>query len=94
MDGFEGNPGVIVLSATNVPDVLDKALLRPGRFDRKIQVGLPDYKGRRQILDVHSKDKKLHSDVNLNDVAKRCIGMSGADLANVMNESAIITARR
>jgi cell division protease FtsH len=94
MDGFEGNKGVIVLAATNIPEVLDKALLRPGRFDRQIQVGLPDSKGRTRILGVHSKDKKLADDVNLGDIAKRCLGMSGADLANVMNESAILTARK
>jgi len=93
MDGFEGNPGIIVLAATNIPEVLDKALLRPGRFDRQIQVGLPDSKGRERILKVHCKDKKLGPDVVLGDVAKRCLGMSGADLANVMNESAIFTAR-
>jgi cell division protease FtsH len=94
MDGFEGNKGVIVLAATNIPEVLDKALLRPGRFDRQIRVGLPDAKGRTRILGVHSKDKKLGPDVKLEDIAKRCLGMSGADLANVMNESAIFTARR
>uniref|UniRef100_A0A7S3CQ99 AAA+ ATPase domain-containing protein n=1 Tax=Strombidium rassoulzadegani TaxID=1082188 RepID=A0A7S3CQ99_9SPIT len=93
MDGFEGNQGVIVLGATNIPDVLDKALLRPGRFDRQIQVGLPDTKGRFSILKVHAANKKLAPEVNLEDVAKRCIGMSGADLANVMNEAAIFTAR-
>lgn len=93
MDGFEGNKGVIVLAATNIPEVLDKALLRPGRFDRQIRVGLPDAAGRTRILGVHSKDKKLGDDVKLEDVAKRCLGMSGADLANVMNEAAILTAR-
>ena len=94
MDGFEGNKGVIVLAATNIPEVLDKALLRPGRFDRQIRVGLPDAKGRTRILNVHAKDKKLADDVKLEDIAKRCLGMSGADLANVMNESAIFSARR
>ena len=94
MDGFEGNKGVIVLAATNIPEVLDKALLRPGRFDRQIRVGLPDAAGRTRILGVHSKDKKLGPDVKLEDIAKRCLGMSGADLANVMNESAILTARK
>jgi cell division protease FtsH len=94
MDGFEGNKGVIVLAATNIPEVLDKALLRPGRFDRQIRVGLPDAAGRTRILGVHSKDKKLGEDVKLEDIAKRCLGMSGADLANVMNESAILTARK
>lgn len=94
MDGFEGNTGVIVLAATNIPDVLDKALLRPGRFDRQIQVGLPDYKGRCSILRVHAKDKALAETVDLDEIAKRCLGMSGADLANVMNEAAIFSARK
>jgi len=94
MDGFEGNKGVIVLAATNIPEVLDKALLRPGRFDRQIRVGLPDFKGRTRILGVHAKDKKLGPDVSLEDIAKRCLGMSGADLANVMNEAAIFSARK
>lgn len=93
MDGFEGDSGVIVLAATNIPEVLDKALLRPGRFDRQIRVGLPDAKGRERILKVHARDKKLAEDVNLGDIAKRCLGMSGADLSNVMNEAAIFTAR-
>ena len=94
MDGFEGNRGVIVLAATNIPEVLDKALLRPGRFDRQVRVDLPDAEGRTKILSVHSWDKKLAEDVKLEDIAKRCLGMSGADLANVMNEAAIFTARR
>jgi cell division protease FtsH len=94
MDGFEGNPGVIVLAATNIPDVLDPALLRPGRFDRQIRVDLPDSKGRLKILEVHSKNKKLADDVDLNEVSKRCLGMSGADLANIMNEAAILSARK
>ena len=94
MDGFEGNKGVIVLAATNIPEVLDQALLRPGRFDRKINVTLPDSKGRTRILNVHAKGKALAPEVNLEDVAKRCLGMSGADLANVMNESAIFSARK
>ena len=94
MDGFEGNKGVIVLAATNIPEVLDQALLRPGRFDRKINVTLPDSKGRTRILNVHAKDKALGEDVRLDEVAKRCMGMSGADLANVMNESAIFSARK
>jgi cell division protease FtsH len=94
MDGFEENKGVIVLAATNIPDVLDKALLRPGRFDRQIRVGLPDLSGRTSILEVHAKNKKLDENVNLANVAKRCLGMSGADLMNVMNEAAIFTARK
>ena len=94
MDGFEGNTGVIVLAATNIPDVLDKALLRPGRFDRQISVSLPDAEGRTKILQVHAKDKPLQDDVNLKEIAKRCLGMSGADLQNVLNEAAILSARR
>jgi len=94
MDGFEGNSGVIVIAATNIPEVLDKALLRPGRFDRQISVALPDLKGRQKIIRVHAADKKLNEKVDLDEVAKRCLGMSGADLANVMNESAIFSARR
>lgn len=93
MDGFEGNKGVIVLAATNIPEVLDKALLRPGRFDRQIQVGLPDRAGREKILKVHAADKKLAPSVDLGEIAKRCLGMSGADLSNVMNEAAILAAR-
>ncbi|CAE8631437.1 unnamed protein product [Polarella glacialis] len=94
MDGFEGNTGVIVVAATNRADVLDSALLRPGRFDRRVEVGLPDVRGREQILAVHSKNKKLADDLTLADVARRTAGMSGADLENLMNESAILTARR
>lgn len=94
MDGFEGNTGVIVIAATNIPDVLDKALLRPGRFDRQINMGLPDQKGRIQILGVHAKNVKLDDSVSLEDVAKRCLGMSGAELANVLNEAALLSARR
>jgi len=94
MDGFEGNSGVIVLAATNIPEVLDKALLRPGRFDRQISVALPDLAGRQKILRVHARDKALDDKVELDEIAKRCLGMSGADLANVMNESAIFASRR
>ena len=94
MDGFEGNKGIIVLAATNIPEVLDKALLRPGRFDRQIAVGLPDRAGRERILAVHAKDKKLAPSVSLGEIAKRCLGMSGADLSNVMNEAAILAARK
>lgn len=93
MDGFEGNSGIIVLAATNIPEVLDKALLRPGRFDRQIRVALPDLEGRTQILGVHSKSKVLSDEIDLKEVAKKCIGMNGAELANVMNEAAIATAR-
>merc|ERR1711933_295496 len=94
MDGFGGNTGVIVVAATNRSDVLDSALLRPGRFDRRVEVGLPDVKGREQILKVHLRNKKPESDVSVAEVAKRCTGMSGADLENLMNESAILAARR
>jgi len=94
MDGFEGNSGVIVVAATNRADILDSALLRPGRFDRRVMVGLPDVKGREQILKVHIRNKKLAEDITLTDVAKRTPGFSGADLENLMNESAILTARR
>eukprot|EP00933_Yihiella_yeosuensis_P016019 TRINITY_DN13832_c0_g1_i1.p1 TRINITY_DN13832_c0_g1~~TRINITY_DN13832_c0_g1_i1.p1 ORF type:complete len:741 (-),score=213.75 TRINITY_DN13832_c0_g1_i1:458-2680(-) len=94
MDGFEGNTGVIVVAATNRSDILDNALLRPGRFDRRVQVGLPDVKGREQILKVHIKNKKLAEEIELTDIAKRTAGFSGADLENLMNESAILTARR
>merc|ERR1719203_2281883 len=94
MDGFEGNSGVIVVAATNRSDILDSALLRPGRFDRRVQVDLPDVKGREQILKVHLRNKKLDEGVDVGDIAKRCAGMSGADLENLMNESAILAARR
>jgi len=94
MDGFEGNTGVIVVAATNRSDILDSALLRPGRFDRRVQVDLPDVKGREQILKVHIKNKKLAEEVDLTEVAQRSAGMSGADLENLMNESAILAARR
>ncbi len=93
MDGFETNNGVIVIAATNRVDILDSALLRPGRFDRQLVVGFPDAKARLSILKVHAKDKKIDSDVQLDTVAKRTPGFSGADLANVMNEAAILTAR-
>ena len=94
MDGFEGNTGVIVIAATNRPDVLDAALLRPGRFDRQITVDAPDIKGRLQVLGVHAKGKKVSPDVSLEAIARRTPGFSGADLANLMNEAAILTARR
>ena len=94
MDGFEGNSGIIVIAATNRPDVLDAALLRPGRFDRQITVDLPSYKGRLGILDVHARDKKIADDVNLDEIARRTPGFSGAQLANLLNEAAILTARR
>ena len=94
MDGFEANDSVVLIAATNRADVLDPALLRPGRFDRQIVVDAPDVKGREKILQVHSKDKPLGSDVDLTKVAKLTPGFTGADLANLMNESALLTARR
>jgi cell division protease FtsH len=94
MDGFSANEGVIVLAATNRPDVLDKALLRPGRFDRQIVVGAPDVKAREQILEVHSRKKRLAEDVDLKIIAKNTSGFSGADIENVLNEAALLAARR
>ena len=94
MDGFEPNTGIIVMAATNRPDVLDPALLRPGRFDRKIVVDRPDIKGREEILKVHARNKPLAKDVDLKVIARRTPGFSGADLESVMNEGAILAARR
>ena len=94
MDGFATNEGVIVMAATNRQDILDKALLRPGRFDRQVYVGLPDVKGREAILKVHSRGKPLAEDVNLATIAKTTIGFTGADLENLLNESALLAARR
>jgi cell division protease FtsH len=94
MDGFSENEGVIVLAATNRPDVLDKALLRPGRFDRQIVVSSPDVKAREEILEVHSRKKKLGDDVDLKVIAKNTAGFSGADLENIMNEASLLAARR
>ena len=94
MDGFGSNEGVIVLAATNRPDVLDKALLRPGRFDRQIVVSAPDVKAREQILEVHSRKKKISEDVDLKTIAKNTAGFAGADLENVLNEAALLAARR
>ena len=94
MDGFSANEGVIVLAATNRPDLLDKALLRAGRFDRQIVVGAPDVKAREQILEVHSKKKRLADDVDLRIIAKNTSGFAGADLENVLNEAALLAARR
>ncbi|MFM1826004.1 MAG: cell division protein FtsH [Actinomycetota bacterium] len=93
MDGFDVNTGVILIAATNRPDVLDPALLRPGRFDRQVAVERPDLKGRERILQVHAKGKPISEDVKLNEVAKRTPGFTGADLANVLNEAALLTAR-
>ncbi|GBF82199.1 ATP-dependent zinc metalloprotease FtsH2 [Aphanothece sacrum] len=94
MDGFEGNTGIIIIAATNRPDVLDSALMRPGRFDRQVIVDAPDFKGRIEILEVHARNKKLAPDVSIDAVARRTPGFSGADLANLLNEAAILTARR
>ena len=94
MDGFEGNTGIIIIAATNRPDVLDTALLRPGRFDRQVQVDAPDLKGRLEILKVHARNKKLDPSVSLEAIARRSPGFTGADLANLLNEAAILTARR
>ncbi len=93
MDGFSSNEGVIVLAATNRADILDPALLRPGRFDRQVYVGLPDIKGREEILRVHARNKALGDDVDLHTIAKATAGFTGADLENLLNESALLTAR-
>jgi cell division protease FtsH len=94
MDGFEGNSGIIIIAATNRSDVLDSALLRPGRFDRQVMVDVPDMKGRLEVLQVHARNKKLADDISLDAIARRTPGFSGADLANLLNEAAILTARR
>ena len=94
MDGFGANEGVIIIAATNRPDILDPALLRPGRFDRQVTVGYPDLKGREAILKVHAKGKPLGPDVDLNTIAKTTIGFTGADLENLLNEAALLAARR
>nr|UEQ12026.1 Cell division protein FTSH [Kumanoa mahlacensis] len=94
MDGFEGNTGVIVIAATNRADILDAALLRPGRFDRQVMVDIPDLNGRLAILKVHAKNKKMDSDVSIQTIARRTPGFSGADLANLLNEAAILTVRK
>merc|ERR1712216_1022860 len=94
MDGFEGNSGIIVLAATNRGDVLDSALLRPGRFDRRIMVDNPDFKGRVAILGVHARNKPLADDVDLESISRRTPGFSGAMLANLLNEAAIFAARK
>lgn len=94
MDGFEGNTGIIIIAATNRPDVLDSALLRPGRFDRQVIVDAPDLKGRIGILEVHARNKKLAPEISIESIARRTPGFTGADLANLLNEAAILTARR
>ncbi|MBW3549574.1 MAG: ATP-dependent metallopeptidase FtsH/Yme1/Tma family protein, partial [Proteobacteria bacterium] len=93
MDGFEGGEGVIVIAATNRPDVLDPALLRPGRFDRSIGLELPDQHGRQAILEVHARSRPLHPEVDLAKIAERAVGMTGADLASVINEAGMLAAR-
>lgn len=93
MDGFEDNAGIIVIAATNRPDVLDPALLRPGRFDRQVTIDLPDIKGRIEILKIHSRNKKIEKNVDLEQIAQRTSGFSGADLANLMNEAALLAGR-
>ena len=93
MDGFGVNEGIIIMAATNRPDILDPALLRPGRFDRQVVVGVPDVKGREAIFKVHSKNKPLADDVDLEVLAKRTPGFTPADIENLMNEAAIFTAR-
>ena len=94
MDGFGVNEGIIVMAATNRVDILDPAILRPGRFDRKVAVGRPDVKGREEILCVHAKDKPLGEDVDLRQIAKTTAGFTGADLENLLNEAAIEAARQ
>ena len=94
MDGFEGNTGIILIAATNRPDVLDSALLRPGRFDRQVVVDRPDYSGRLEILNVHARGKTISKDVDLDKIARRTPGFTGADLSNLLNEAAILAARR
>ncbi|MGB3405839.1 MAG: ATP-dependent zinc metalloprotease FtsH3 [Microcoleaceae cyanobacterium] len=94
MDGFEGNTGIIIIAATNRPDVLDAALMRPGRFDRQVVVDRPDYSGRSEILNVHARGKTLSPDVDLDKIARRTPGFTGADLSNLLNEAAILAARR
>ena len=94
MDGFEGNSGIIIIAATNRADVLDAALLRPGRFDRQVTVDVPDIKGRLEVLQVHARNKKIADEISLEVIARRTPGFSGADLSNLLNEAAILTARR
>src|SRR5262249_17788276 len=93
MDGFAPNQGIVVIAATNRPDILDPALLRPGRFDRQVTVGAPDVKGREQILRIHAKKVALDSDVDLRQIARGTPGFSGAELANLINEAALLAVR-
>lgn len=94
MDGFKTNEGIIVMAATNRPDILDPAILRPGRFDRTVNVGLPDVKGREAILKIHTRNKRLEADVDLGAIAKTTAGFTPADLENLCNEAALLTARK
>ena len=94
MDGFDGHSGIIVMAATNRPDILDSALLRPGRFDRQVTIGLPDIKGREEILKVHAKGKPFEETVDMHKIAQTTVGFTGADLANLLNEAALLAARR
>ena len=94
MDGFGANEGIIIIAATNRPDVLDPALLRPGRFDRQVTVSLPDKKAREEILSVHARNKILDKKVTLENLAKRTPGFSGADLENLLNEAALLAVRK
>ena len=94
MDGFEGDEGIIIIAATNRPDVLDKALLRPGRFDRQIEVPYPDIQGREKILEVHMKGKPIAAELDVKYIARGTPGFSGADLMNLVNEAALLSARR
>src|SRR5699024_183683 len=93
MDGFSSEETIIVLAATNRPEMLDKALLRPGRFDRQITIPTPDLKGRLEILKIHSKDKRISDDVNLESIAEDTAGFTGAELANILNEAAILATK-
>src|ERR1043165_6199390 len=94
LDGFAQSQGIVVVAATNRPDILDPALLRPGRFDRQVSVGAPDLKGREQILGIHAKRVALEGEISLRDIARGTPGFSGAELANVVNEAALLAVRR
>ena len=94
MDGFGGNSGIIIIAATNRADILDPALLRPGRFDRQVFVGAPDIKGREAVLSVHARNKPISSDVRFNEIARSTVGFTGADLENLLNEAALLAAKR
>lgn len=94
MDGFGSHDGVIVMAATNRPDILDPALLRPGRFDRQVTVGYPDINGREEILKVHARNKPFEQTVDFSRIAQTTVGFTGADLANLLNEAALLAARK